>query len=235
MNSSGMRGTVTTGIVLARTNFQEADRIITVLTPDYGKIRLMAKGVRRVKSKLAGGIELFSVSDVTFLPGRKEIGTLISSRLVTHYGDIVQDINRTMLGYELLKRINRVTEDAAGEEYFKLLNHVLAGLNNKDLPAELIELWFTMQLLKITGHSPKLRTDTIGNSLAADKNYKFSYDDMCFLVHKDGPFRANHIKLLRLGIGTAEPGKLSQVKGTENLASETLLLANTMLTRLVRV
>jgi len=56
---------VTTGLVLSRTDFGEADRIITVLTPDHGKLRLMAKGVRRMKSKLAGGIDLFTVSDLT--------------------------------------------------------------------------------------------------------------------------------------------------------------------------
>ncbi len=230
-----MNQIVTRAIVLSRTNFQEADRIITVLTPDYGKIRLIAKGVRRVKSKLAGGIELFSISDITFLPGRKEIGTLISSRLATHYGDIVSDIDRTMLSYEILKRINRVTEDAAGEEYFKLLAATLSGLDNKALSPELIELWFSMQLLKITGHSPKLRQDTAGKDLSTGERYMFSYDDMAFRAVDDGPFTANHIKLLRLGIGTSEPGKLTQVKGTEKLAGEVLQLANTMLSRLVRI
>lgn len=230
-----MKQIVTKGIVLSRTNFQEADRIITVLTPDQGKIRLMAKGVRRERSKLAGGIELFSVSDVTFLPGRKEIGTLISSRLITHFGSIVSDINRTMLGYELLKRINRITEDAAGDEYFTLLEGTLAGLNDKDLLPELTELWFSMQLLKVTGHSPKLRMDTAGSELATGQNYIFSYDDMAFRPHDEGPFTANHIKLLRLGMGTAHPQKLTKVMGAEKLAGETLQLANTMLSRLVRV
>lgn len=230
-----MRNIVTTGIVLSRTNFQEADRIITVLTPDHGKIRLMAKGVRRVKSKLAGGIELFSVSDVTFLPGRKDIGTLISSRLITHYGNIVGDINRTMLGYELLKRINRVTEDAAGEEYFNLLQATLAGLNDNALLPELTEMWLSMQLLKVTGHSPKLKADTAGHDLTADKKYTFSYDDMAFRPHEEGSFTANHIKLLRLGIGTNSPQNLTKVRGTEKLAGEALQLANTMLSRLVRI
>lgn len=230
-----MKQIVTRGIVLARTNFQEADRIITVLTPDNGKIRLMAKGVRRERSKLAGGIELFSVSDITFLRGRKEIGTLISSRMITHFDRITTDINRTMLGYELLKRINRVTEDAAGEEYFELLGSVLGGLNNTNLSSELVELWFSMQLLRITGHSPKLRIDASGNNLAAEGTYMFSYEEMAFSMAEDGPFMANHIRLLRLGIGTTEPGKLAQVQGTDKHAGEALLLANTMLSRLVRI
>jgi len=82
---------VTTAIVLSRLNYGEADRIITVITPDNGKLRLMAKGVRRVKSKLAGGIELFIVSSLTFIKGKGDIGTLVSSRLQTHFSSIVTD------------------------------------------------------------------------------------------------------------------------------------------------
>src|SRR4051812_44153733 len=102
---------VTTGIVLTRIEYGEADRIVTVLTPNDGKLRLMAKGVRRVKSKLAGGVELFSVSSLTYIPGRGDIGTLISSRLETHFGHIVQNIDRTMLGYDLIKLLHKATED----------------------------------------------------------------------------------------------------------------------------
>ena len=97
-------------IVLLRVDYGEADRIVTVLTPDVGKLTLMAKGVRKVKSKLAGGIELFSTSEITYLPGRGSIATLVSTRLDTHYGTIVSDINRTMLGYELIKLLDKTTE-----------------------------------------------------------------------------------------------------------------------------
>jgi hypothetical protein len=105
-----MNQLTTQGIILGRTDYGEADRILTMLTPDHGKLRLMAKGVRRVRSKLAGGIELFSVSDVTYIKGRGDIGTLISTRLVRYYKYIVSDINRTMLGYDLIKLLNKVTE-----------------------------------------------------------------------------------------------------------------------------
>lgn len=46
---------VTDAIILTRTDYGEADRIITLLTPGHGKLRLIAKGVRRIRSKLAGG------------------------------------------------------------------------------------------------------------------------------------------------------------------------------------
>lgn len=226
---------VTTGIILARTNFQEADRIITVLTPDQGKIRAIAKGVRKQKSKLAGGIELFSISNLTFLPGRGELQTLISSRLLNHYGTIVKDINRTMLGYEFLKRTNKVTEDGPGEEYFEMLKAALKGLNDLSVSHELVEIWYTMQLLKLTGHSPNLKTDSTGKSLTADQSYIFSFDDMAFVENDAGPHKANLIKLLRLGIGTEEPTIFGKVEGTEKLVDSTLQLAKAILKYNVRV
>src|ERR1700757_3472845 len=100
-----MKQLLTTGIILSRTDFGEADRIITVLTPDHGKLRLMARGARKPKSKMAGGIELFSVSDLTFIEGKGEIGALISSRLHSHYGHIVENIERVQLGSELIKML----------------------------------------------------------------------------------------------------------------------------------
>ena len=226
---------ITTGIVLTRTDFQEADRILTLLTPDNGKLRVIAKGVRRQRSKLAGGIELFSVSDVTVLPGRGELGTLVSTRLKTHYGDIVTDINRTMLGYDLLKRMNRLTEDAAGEEYFHLLQAGLNGLNDLSLSAELVELWFTMQLLRITGHAPNLKTDNKDHKLEADKQYLFDFDAMAFGKQDNGPYAANHIKLMRLGYGIEAPEVLKQIKDAAANAPVVLKLAKNILQLHVRV
>jgi DNA repair protein RecO (recombination protein O) len=226
---------VTTGIVLARTDFQEADRIITVLTPDQGKVKMMAKGVRRQGSKLAGGIELFSVSDMTYLPGRGDLATLVSSRLIKHYGSISADIRRTMLGYELLKRINRVTEEAVEEAYFDLLNLALAGLDDPGLSPEVTELWFNMQLLKVSGHSPGLMRDTEGQNLSADEQYLFDHDAMSFRLQKGGPFKAGHIKLLRLAYGTREPNVLKQLQGAGAHIRPALKLSANILRNHVRV
>src|SRR5688572_3433628 len=137
-----MNQLVTEGIILSRTDYGEADRIITLLTPEHGKLRLMAKGVRRVKSKLAGGIELFSVSTITFVKGRGDIGTLVSTRLVKHYGRIVEDLDRTMLGYELIKQLNKVTEDHPEPAYFELLQQTFEALNDPGVPLGLIRFWF---------------------------------------------------------------------------------------------
>lgn len=226
---------VTTGIVLSRNDFQEADRLLTILTPDHGKIKTIAKGVRKPNSKLAGGIELFSISNITFMPGRGDFATLVSTRLLQHYGNIVKDINRTMLGYDILKRMNRLTEEAAGQEFYDLLRGTLEGLDDLELSSEIVDAWFTMQLLFITGHGPNLRNDTEGNKLSKDENYLFDFDVMAFRQQSNGPFTANHIKLMRLGAGTGEPTVLKQIKDTDLYASETLKLAKNILKLHVRI
>ena len=223
-----MKQIVTKGIVLARTDFGEADRIITLLTPDQGKLRLMARGVRRVKSKLAGGIELFSVSEISFAHGRGDIGTLASARLVRHYRHIVEDINRTMLGYELTKMLNRATEDEPEPEYFDLLEQTFAALDDTSITQEIITLWFSMQLLRIAGHTPNLQTDDTGAKLDAAQTYDFNFDSMAFTPSDAGQFAATHIKFLRLGFSGHQPRILQKVQGIAGLAEACEPLIRTM-------
>ena len=73
----------TEAIILRRTNYGEADRILNVLTPEHGKVSAIAKGVRKAKSKLAGGLELFAVSDITILKGKSDMGTFEAARAVS--------------------------------------------------------------------------------------------------------------------------------------------------------
>jgi recombinational DNA repair protein (RecF pathway) len=235
---------VTTGIILQRTDYGEADRILVLLTPDHGKLHLMAKGVRKLKSKLAGGIELFSVSQITYITGRSDLGTLVSARLQTHYGNIVSDINRTMLGYELIKRLNRVTEDAPEAEYFDLLQQAFQALDNASVDLELIRTWFTAQLPRLDGHSPNLQTDSHGERLAAGQRYNFDLEAMTFagsgsgstgdgsMVQETavaaGRFTSDHIKFLRLLFAGQPPQRLQQVNGSPQLVAAVNALVNSM-------
>lgn len=230
-----MNQLVTQGIILSRTDYGEADRILTLLTPDHGKLRLLAKGVRRVKSKLAGGIELFSVSDITFIKGRGEIGTLISSRLLKHYGQIVHDLDRTMLGYELIKQLHKITEDQAESEYFQLLQQAFEALDDPTIPIPVVRFWFSAQLLKLTGHTPNLQTDTAGKKLEASHTYDFNFEHMCFMPLDQGRSGAAHIKFLRLSFGNHPAKLLAQVQGGSALAQDLSPLVTTMLQTYLRV
>lgn len=230
-----MRQVVTTGIVLGRINFGETDRIVTVLTPDNGKIRAIAKGVRKSTSKLAGGIELFSLSHITYIEGRGEIKTLISTRLKQHYGNIVKDVDRTMFGYNVLKAINRATEDNAGREYFDLLQTLFKALDNFTISLDNVQLWQDAQLLKLSGHTPNFTTDTNKQPLAEKQRYSFNFDDIAFSPFTTGPFSAGHIKILRLALSAHSPAVLQQVKDSQAVLAECLQLMRIILQQFVRL
>lgn len=222
-----MKHEQTNGIVLRRINYGEADRIITILTDSHGKITVMARGVRKEKSKLAGGIELFSVSQISFIPGRRDMGTLVSSRLQTHYKNIVKDIGRTNLAFELIKQTDKVTEANCEPAYFELLEQALTALNDNTLAAELIEAWFTMRLLKLMGHEPNLTTDHKGQKLQAGQAYNFDYEHMAFLAHQKGKYTDKHIKFLRLML-VRRPQQLNFVTNSADIQSELRELLITM-------
>lgn len=227
---------VTRGIVLRRTNYAEADRILTFLTPDHGKVSAIAKGVRKTKSKLAGGIELFSVSDITYIPGRREISTLISARLEKHYGNIVKETARTNIGFECIKTVNKATEEAAEGGYFDILRCALEGLDDLGLQPEITSVWFHMQLLKLTGHTPNLQTDLTGQKLQASKEYNFYFDDMKFGEGSvKGAFGANTIKFLRLGFQAKNPHVLGKVEGVGGFTATVQPLVLSMLKSYVRI
>lgn len=230
-----MKQLQTKGIVLSRTDFGEADRIVTMLTPEQGKLRLMVRGVRRMKSKLAGGIELFSVSDLTYIAGKGEIGTLISARLDTHYGNIVKDIDRVQLGYELIKITNKVTEDHPETEYFTLLEQGFNSLNHPNISLELIRSWYECRLLAQAGHTPNLRTDTKGDKLASESKYNFDFEEMSFATHPEGRIKSDQIKTLRLLFSPNPPQTLQNVAGLAELVPDLQPLVRTMLTSHLRV
>jgi DNA repair protein RecO (recombination protein O) len=223
-----VRQIVTRGIVLTRTNFGEADRIITFLTPNHGKLRLMAKGVRKVKSKLAGGVELLSTSTITYIEGRGEVGTLISARLEKHYGRITKQLERVQLGYDLMGQINRVTEDEPEETYYELLEQSYAALDDHDIPLGLIRTWFDAQLLRLGGHAPNLTEDTGGEKLQQESKYNFDFEAMTFSPHEKGRYMSDHIKLLRLLFSGNTTELLMKVTGHEPLLKDLAPIIRTM-------
>ena len=225
----------TKAIVLSRTDYGEADRIISVLTPEQGKLSLMARGVRRVKSKLAGGIELFSIAEISYINGRGQIGTLISARLVHYYSSIVKSIDRVQLGYELIKLLHRATEDQPEPEYFELLEAAFIVLDTPNISIDLIRLWFQAQLLRYAGHSPNLKTDTEGNKLVADRFYSFDFEAVAFSMHPEGHFSSDHIKFLRLVFSGNDPQVLSHINNLGSLLPDCMPLVQTMLQTYIRI
>ena len=83
----------TFGIVLRRTNYGEADRILNIITPE-GKVSAIARGVRKEKSKMAGNVELFSLIELNIHFGKNEMGVLTGAKMKKYFGNIVKDLRK---------------------------------------------------------------------------------------------------------------------------------------------
>lgn len=203
-------------IVLRRTNYGEADRILQLLTPEYGKISAIAKGARREKSKLAGGIELLAISDVTLISGKSDIWTLTGAKMDTFFAHIVNDYERLQFAYEAIKQVSRAAEQVSDSAFFVLLETALRSLNSADIDLDITVAWFWLQLSILLGTGLNLSTDINGMQLVEDKNYAFDGESMAFWFSQGGEFTTSHIKLLRL-LSAQPPEVAARVKGIKPL------------------
>lgn len=187
----------TRAIVLRRTNYGESDRILNLITPE-GKLAVLARGVRKEKSRLAGGIELFSVADVVVHQGRSSLGTLTGAKMLHFYGsNIMSDLSRLEFASSCLKKIDRVSEHTENPEFFSILEQVLAGLH-QNLAAELISTWFTFNLAHASGEEINLLCDVSGAKLQPDQRYAWDSFEAALKLYVNGPIGADEIKLARL-------------------------------------
>jgi len=213
----------TESLVLKRTNYGEADRIIQVITPD-GKKSLMVKGARKEKSKLAGGIEVFSLSDITWHTGRGDLDILTSARLIQFYGHILEDYDKLQFGYEALKQIARKSEMLDSPEFFSLLKSTLWALDSPKYDLALVQAWFYLRLAQIIGDGLNLATDVDGNKLQADARYFYDVENNAFASSASGNITADHIKLLRV-MQINDIKMVRKITGAEELLPEVLRLA----------
>lgn len=219
-----MKPVRTKAIVLRRTNYGEADRILQLLTPEHGKVSVIAKSARREKSKLAGGIELFALCDVTFLPGKGEMGTLTGARLDTFFAQILDSYDRLQLGYEAIKQISKVAETIDEPAFFELLKVTFESLNDPEINDKVVEAWFWLQLAIIMGVGMNLSTDINGMKLVEESRYNFEETESAFVYSENGRFTTEHIKLMRL-LSAQPPRVAQQVKGIEELIADCVWLA----------
>lgn len=210
MNNSRKK---TLAIVLRRTDFGEADRIINLLTPN-GKQVAIARGVRKPKSKLAGGIEFFSLNEAVLIEGKSEMKTLSSARMCEFFGEILKDFERTDFAYQAIKKVSNLCEHIESAEFFEILLKVFRSLNDFEISLDLVRKWFILKIAEFSGDEINLETDKNGKKLQASLKYDFDFYDKVFVESFSGKFDANDIKFLRLMV-SSEPKVVSKIKGCD--------------------
>lgn len=214
----------TKAIVLRRTNYGEADRIVQLLTPQYGKMSVMARSVRKEKSKLAGGIELFARCDITATTGKGDLAILTGARLEKFYGRIMTDYDRLQFGYDAIKQVAKAADMIDEPAFFELLDQTFDALDDETISLVITKTWFWLQLAILLGTPVNISTDNNGMKLVEDAQYNFDTSQQVFVFSEQGRFNSNHIKLLRI-LSAQHPHVASHVNDTAELIHDCLWLA----------
>jgi DNA repair protein RecO (recombination protein O) len=143
-------------VVLRKVDYGEADRILTLLTREHGKVGAIAKGVRRPTSRLAAALELFSLVDVQLARGRNLDVVVQAVRLPDLR--IEADVERTAHAALIAELADRVSEDRHPEEgLFELTVAALRDLANETAPRR-ASAYFMSVALGLLGYQPQLMT-----------------------------------------------------------------------------
>ncbi len=142
-------------VVLKRHDFGEADRILVLFTRQHGKVRAVAKGVRRTTSRLAGHLELFTHSELQMVRGR-ELELVTQAETRNPFRGLREDLARTSHAYLVAELADTLTEEMAEQpELFELLIQTLRALESEPDPRLVVD-HYQIKLLGLAGFQPSL-------------------------------------------------------------------------------
>ncbi len=155
--------TITEAVVLRSFAFGEADRVLHLYTQASGRVGVVAKGVRRTKSRFGGRLEPFSHVELSIHRGRGELGTVTGASLVRSHDAVRTDPYRIQAGLVGLEAMLRLfTEEERNDRAFLALTRFLDALDTREpqpgrRPSlEPLALSFQLKLLWLSGFLPHL-------------------------------------------------------------------------------
>ena len=145
----------TEAIVLKQTPIGEADRILTLYTPDMGKLRAVARGARRPKSKLGGHVEVLSHLRLSLAQGRS-LDVVTQADTIHSFRRIREDLGTLSQALYLVDLVGNFTpEESSNHPLYQLLLNALGWLEESNQHGLLLR-YFEMRLLHHTGYRPEV-------------------------------------------------------------------------------
>lgn len=152
----GMKTLKTTGIVIAENSLGDSDKILTLLTPNVGKITCVAKGAKRPKSMLLAGSQLLCFGEYV-LRRSNDMYTIQSCDPIEIFYQIRVDLDKLNYTATIVKIITDVTTENQNNYYIlKLFLNTLYMISESDKNLDFIMSVFRMRLLKLLGYGPNV-------------------------------------------------------------------------------
>lgn len=165
---------VTEGVVLRRVDYGEADRILTVLTRDHGKLGVIARGVRKPGSRMAAHTDLFARSRMQLAHGRGELEVLTQADGMGG-GRELADARHAACAAVCAELADRVLESHhADEEMFELVAAALADCTTPNRDPRVALVWLTRRMIDRLGYAPQLHECTVCGAALAERAAHFS-------------------------------------------------------------
>ena len=143
------------GIVVRTYKLGEADRIISFVTDTHGKVRAVAKGIRKTKSRIGARLEPLSNVSLLIYEGRGDLDIVSQAESVEQYKAIREDLDRLTHATALLEAVDLLSvEGQRDERLYSMLGGALRSLNERD--SALLVPAFYWKLLAHEGYEPSL-------------------------------------------------------------------------------
>jgi DNA repair protein RecO (recombination protein O) len=171
------RSARTDAIVLRHQEYAEADRLLTVFTPEHGKLRLIAKSVVKPGGRKTGHVELFTRSAMLITWGR-EIHIVSQVEMQEPYLPLREDIARAAYSNYLVELLDQFIDfEEANRAAYHLLNAALGWLCEAEADLPLVARFFELKLLSSVGFEPSLFRCAVGQEEIKPQNQYFSVVD----------------------------------------------------------
>lgn len=217
-----------TGVVLRTYRLGEADRIVVLLTEEHGKVRSVAKGVRRTSSKFGGRLEPLSHVALLLWRGRGELGVINQVEVVDHFRSVREDLERMAGGLSMLEVADQLAQEGHPDPgLYRMLVGALRALGDPRNDPAMVPPAFFWKALSHEGAEPLL-TGCASCGRPADDVELVAFDlveggALCTTCRRGRPVSAAALALVRRILG----GSLAQVlrDGRPECADEVTALA----------
>ena len=141
----------TPGFILKKDNRGEADQLFVIYTKDFGKLEVLGKAIRKIKSKLRSGTELFYLSEIEFIQG-KAYKTLTDALVIKKFKNIRQNLEKLEVAYQIAIIIDSLLiREEKDENIWCLINEVFDKLENAN-SLKIIYYYFLWNLMVFLGY-----------------------------------------------------------------------------------
>lgn len=167
----------TQAVVLRRSNYGEADRLLTLFTPSYGKLRVIAKGVRRPTARASGHVELYTVIE-TMLARGQNLHVLTQAELKEPFLTLTTSLERIGYASHFAELIDRfAVDEQENRAAYELLVAGLGWLCESNVDLQLAARFYELKLLDVMGYGPSLFRCAISGELLDPADHFYSPAD----------------------------------------------------------